>query len=267
MAASSPGKEDLADAEWRVRREERLRDPFGWLSITALHWLPEGETRIDELAGTFLREGSRVFFVPEPGAPPALVINGERASKRIEVRPDRDDGKGDRIEAGGVRVEVIERTAGLGVRLRDPASERRANFPGLGWYPLRAEWRVRARWNPAPGGAEVGIENILGGTERWQPAGDAVFPHQGRERRLLGLVSGHQALFIFKDRTNGRTTYGPGRFLYAAIPAPREPIELNFNRAYHPPCAFNPFTTCPLAPPRNRLDFEIEAGEKFKYSE
>jgi uncharacterized protein (DUF1684 family) len=34
------------------------------------------------------------------------------------------------------------------------------------------------------------------------------------------------------------------------------------HQAYNPPCAFNPFTTCPLPPPENRLTVRILAGEK-----
>ena len=38
---------------------------------------------------------------------------------------------------------------------------------------------------------------------------------------------------------------------------------LDFNLAYNPPCAFNEFSTCPVATPRNRLAIAIVAGEKF----
>ena len=37
---------------------------------------------------------------------------------------------------------------------------------------------------------------------------------------------------------------------------------LDFNEAYNPPCAFNPFTTCPLPLPENRMKTSILAGEK-----
>ncbi len=31
--------------------------------------------------------------------------------------------------------------------------------------------------------------------------------------------------------------------------------------AYNPPCAFNPYTTCPLPTEQNRMRVRIEAGE------
>ena len=37
---------------------------------------------------------------------------------------------------------------------------------------------------------------------------------------------------------------------------------LDFNKAYNPPCAYNPYATCPLPSARNRLPVEIPAGEK-----
>ena len=44
-------------------------------------------------------------------------------------------------------------------------------------------------------------------------------------------------------------------------PPPDGWTTIDFNRAYNPPCAFNPYTTCPLPPPENRLPVRIKAGE------
>jgi len=38
-------------------------------------------------------------------------------------------------------------------------------------------------------------------------------------------------------------------------------VDLDFNKAYNPPCAFTPYATCPLPPAQNRLKVKIEAGE------
>ena len=74
--------------------------------------------------------------------------------------------------------------------------------------------------------------------------------------------SGPTDLFVvFGDSTNGRETYGGGRFLYSALPKDGQ-VVLDFNKAYNPPCAFTPFATCPLPPRQNRLPIPIAAGEK-----
>ncbi|HEY2846332.1 MAG TPA: DUF1684 domain-containing protein, partial [Pyrinomonadaceae bacterium] len=61
--------------------------------------------------------------------------------------------------------------------------------------------------------------------------------------------------------TSKTATYGAGRFLYAPMPKDGK-VELDFNKAENPPCAFTEFATCPLPPQQNRLDVAIPAGEK-----
>ena len=39
-------------------------------------------------------------------------------------------------------------------------------------------------------------------------------------------------------------------------------LVLDFNYAYNPSCAYDPRWSCPLAPPENRLDVAVEAGER-----
>ena len=46
-------------------------------------------------------------------------------------------------------------------------------------------------------------------------------------------------------------------------PGPGGATELDFNKAYNPPCTFSEFATCPIATPRNRLPAAIEAGERY----
>ncbi|MDQ4124629.1 MAG: DUF1684 domain-containing protein [Actinomycetota bacterium] len=75
-------------------------------------------------------------------------------------------------------------------------------------------------------------------------------------------------LFLpFSDATSGHSTYGAGRYLYdtikgADLGAEDRKLVLDFNFAYNPSCAYDPRWACPLAPPGNRLDVAIEAGEK-----
>lgn len=51
------------------------------------------------------------------------------------------------------------------------------------------------------------------------------------------------------------------RFLNATPPNARRETVLDFNKACNPPCAYNPYTTCPLPTAQNRLYVRIEAGE------
>ena len=71
-------------------------------------------------------------------------------------------------------------------------------------------------------------------------------------------------LFVpFTDVTSGKETYGGGRYLELNKTATGL-YDLDFNRAYHPFCVFNPGFECPVPPRENRLITAIRAGEKLK---
>ena len=67
--------------------------------------------------------------------------------------------------------------------------------------------------------------------------------------------------FVFRDASSGQETYETARFLYSDL-RPDDTTVLDFNMAYNPPCAFNPYTTCPIPLRENRLTVKVLAGEK-----
>jgi uncharacterized protein len=75
-------------------------------------------------------------------------------------------------------------------------------------------------------------------------------------------------LFLpFRDATSGSASYGAGRYLLdtvkgADLGEDAGGLVLDFNFAYNPSCAYDPRWACPLAPPDNRLDVAVEAGER-----
>lgn len=73
---------------------------------------------------------------------------------------------------------------------------------------------------------------------------------------------GSKFLFIpFNDTTNGKETYGIGRFLEIHEPQSKEFI-LDFNRCFNPLCNYAPVYNCPIPPLENNLEIPIKAGEK-----
>jgi uncharacterized protein (DUF1684 family) len=103
-------------------------------------------------------------------------------------------------------------------------------------------------------------------------------PFEAGERRLalFWLPEYSGGLFLpFRDGTNGRETYGGGRYLLDTAKGAdlggnqvqdgpdRGRIVVDFNFAYQPSCAFDPIWSCPLAPADNRLDLEVRAGERL----
>ena len=79
----------------------------------------------------------------------------------------------------------------------------------------------------------------------------------GQTVRLRPMTTRPNRLyFIFRDGTSGE-----GNLRDRALPLRRSASDgttvLDFNQAYNPPCAFNPFTTCPLPLMENRLKVRI----------
>jgi uncharacterized protein (DUF1684 family) len=107
------------------------------------------------------------------------------------------------------------------------------------------------------------MDTVIGSRESMPLAGTLIFEIAGKTHRLKAALDPEtDDLFVlFRDTTNGRETYGAGRFLHAPKPDAAGRTTLDFNRAYNPPCAFTPFATCPLTPPENRLPVPIRAGE------
>jgi len=66
---------------------------------------------------------------------------------------------------------------------------------------------------------------------------------------------------VFRDASSGVETYETARFLYADLLDDGTTV-LDFNEAYNPPGAFNPYTTCPIPLKENTLPVRILAGEK-----
>jgi len=83
------------------------------------------------------------------------------------------------------------------------------------------------------------------------------------QRLTAFTIPGSGEFFVmFKDPTNGASTYSGYRVLAPKAVAANESTVLDFNFASNPPCAYSPFTTCPLPPPENKLDVPVEAGER-----
>ena len=231
-------------SEWRARYEASLKAPDGWLSVAGLSWLHEGANTVElpQKTITLRLDGGKVTF------------------EKRQLKSDASDHP-DVLKFGDVSLTVIERGGKTGIRLRDPNTETRRDFTGCKWFPADPAWRVNARWVAYPKPKTIAITNILGMTDQEPSPGYAEFTLQGRKMTLEPVLEDGELFFMFKDATSAKSTYGAGRFLYAALPKGNE-VELDFNKAHNPPCAFTAFATCPLPPRQNILPAAIEAGEK-----
>jgi uncharacterized protein len=256
---------------WRQARVASLTADDGWLTVAGLFWLKEGANTVGTAAGsdfvlpagsarehlgTFYFSHGQTRFEAAPGA--TVALNGTPAASAT-LKPDTS-GKPDLLQVNALTMFVIQRGDRYGIRLRDKASEMRRHFTGLHYFPVDEAYRVVARWVPYEPPKQIPVPNILGQTEMETCPGYVEFTLNGRALRLDPVVEGDQLFLIFRDLTSGQETYPSGRFLYANLPEDGQ-VQLDFNKAYNPPCAFTPFATCPLPPAGNALPIRIEAGE------
>lgn len=70
-------------------------------------------------------------------------------------------------------------------------------------------------------------------------------------------------LFVpFTDATTGDESYGSGRYLDFSIADIKDNrLDLDFNKAYNPSCAYATGFHCPIPPKENLLTIAIKAGE------
>jgi uncharacterized protein (DUF1684 family) len=143
-----------------------------------------------------------------------------------------------------------------------PQSPRVGGEPA--YFPHDAALRFEAaveRVEPAP----LEITGSGGSTTRFRRFGIAHFDDTALELYWLEAYGG--GVFLpFRDETSRRETYGAGRYLLDTVKGADlggidDTLVLDFNFAFNPSCAWDDRWACPLAPPANRLDVRIAAGE------
>jgi uncharacterized protein (DUF1684 family) len=262
---------------WRAERIDKLTTRDGWLSLVGMHWLPkDGVTRVgsgqangtrisvgpENLGLIGVSAGNSVWFQPEGKVP--VTVDGQPASGRIKLTPDTE-GTPTVVgfKGGEASFIVIERGGKLALRVRDAQSPALLGFSGIDYFSIDRAFRVEAEFTAHEAGRTMDIVNILGMVEPMMNPGTVSFSLGGQRYTLEALDEGdHRLFFVFADRSSGHDSYPAGRFVYADYPGVDGRTILDFNKAYNPPCAFNPYSTCPMPPPENRLDVLIAAGEK-----
>ena len=150
--------------------------------------------------------------------------------------------------------------------------EPRRGFQGLDVFPYNPALVFHVKHSPIADAPPVTFQAGADGPIEMQPFARS----QGLQAKLGGELTFHWLLgygggvFLpFADATNGRDTYGAGRYLLDTIKGadlgstPDGLTVLDFNFAYNPSCAYSPRYLCPLAPPANRLPTPVKAGERI----
>lgn len=164
------------------------------------------------------------------------------------------------------------RNAGLSPLLREDF----INFKGLIYFEETEKFAVKAKLEKTEDKQIFMVPTSVGTSRRYLKYGVLKFELDGKSYTLIAFQPEiapkqeeyRKLLFIpFRDQTNGKETYGAGRYMDINTPAGDE-VTLNFNLAYNPSCAYGSERySCPLPPKENFLQTEIKAGEKaFPYT-
>ena len=260
--------------EWRAGRLERLKAPMGYLTQTGLFWLEPGMYRFGAGAENdlvFSGDAAPVvgdFLVDEEGvtmrvAPDVDVYHDEQPVSEMKMQDDTTP-EPTLVTHRSLAWSVVKRDGRFAVRLRDFENPFIQTFGPLPYFDIDPALRVTAVLRAYDEPRVVNVGTVIEGLG-YHPTspGTVEFEVAGERYDLEAYESGDQLFFVFADATSRDETYGAGRFLYAQAPDENGETILDFNRAYSPPCAFNDFSTCPVASPRNRLPIRIEAGEKY----
>jgi hypothetical protein len=148
-----------------------------------------------------------------------------------------------------------------------PAQER-VTFAGLRYFPANDDLIVDVDLCPADGDLDIDTGGP-DGTVHYDRVGILRTPFG--ELSLWWITAYGGGLFLpVRDATCGKGTYGGGRYLTDTVkgthgrglqPLGADRVRLDFNYLYNPSCAYDDQWLCPLAPPENRLDAALEAGE------
>jgi uncharacterized protein (DUF1684 family) len=259
--------------KWRQEVDTNLRRENGWLALSGLFWLRKGTNvigsdpncdivlpqRAPRRLGTFEFDGNNVTLNVEANTP--LEVNGTSTAYAL-LDADQDDVPSF-ITFEDIRMVVVRRSKGVGIRIWDNKREERQSFPSRQWYPVKEEFRVPATYTRYEIPKVVKMPDILGAVLDEPMQGYVTFQLGGQKHQLMVEELPDKRLFIqFMDLTNGNPTYPSGRYHYTDAHENGK-VFIDFNKAYSPPCAFTDYATCTFPPQENHLKIPIEAGEIY----
>lgn len=141
-------------------------------------------------------------------------------------------------------------------------------FEGLKYFPVNEKYNIKAKLEPIEEKKVVILGTSDGKEQKYLEYAYAIFDLDGIENKLLilelmdaGPLRG-KLFLAFADESSGIETYGAGRYIDVKKVAAATSMDLDFNLAYNPYCAYSENFSCPFPPKENILKVAILAGEK-----
>ncbi|WP_033956173.1 DUF1684 domain-containing protein [Psychroserpens jangbogonensis] len=146
----------------------------------------------------------------------------------------------------------------------------RKHFEGLDFFKFDSTYVVKANLKRTPDTEWFDMKTTTSRVSPERIYGILTFELKG-QTYTLNVYQGKDLmekegladyLFLpFIDETNGEESYGGGRYIDLRIPE-GDTIEIDFNKAYNPYCAYNDKYSCPIVPRGNYLALNVRAGVK-----
>ncbi len=150
---------------------------------------------------------------------------------------------------------------------KDTASpiEDQVKFIGLKYFEVNSAYKITGKIDRVTSGQTINITMSGGDVEEYEAYGNVSFEIEGVKCTLKIFKTPEGNLFLpFKDLTSNKETYGAGRYLdFGVNEVTDNQIMIDFNKAYHPYCAYNQTFTCPVPPAENTLNLAVKAGERL----
>lgn len=138
-------------------------------------------------------------------------------------------------------------------------------FESLTYFPIAEKYKVKADFQRNARQQKIKMAITDGSQREYFVFGNAHFHLEGKELDVVvykPVKEDSEYLFIpFYDKTSADLTYGGGRYVEPEL-LENGVLEIDFNLAYNPYCAYNHTYRCPIPPQDNNLDVSILAGEK-----
>ncbi len=149
-------------------------------------------------------------------------------------------------------------------------NEQKKDFQKLNYFKIDTQYKVKAHVERLSNPDTLRMAYKNGKSQAYIRFARLQFKLKGKSTKLVAYRnvddkkrSSQNPLFIpFYDATNGKSTYGGGRYLDIKMDQLGNSVTLDFNKAYNPYCAYNDGYACPIPPKENRLEMAVMAGEK-----
>jgi len=149
-------------------------------------------------------------------------------------------------------------------------------FEGHDFFPIDIDYRVNAKLTVTEGTPFFAMKTTTSRFSTERVYGYVAFTLAGKDFELPVYQSkdlmtteayADYLFFPFTDETNGKQTYGGGRYIELRIPKEGDYLVIDFNMAYNPYCAYSSRFSCPIVPAENQMDIEVPVGVRYQKKE